>query len=255
MPAFAHIDTTQSPRAPRRPRRPHLSGCAPRAPHHRRPGLARALALRHLPARLQGPLRGRPRGRRRRRDPRHRGARHRSSLRWITKSSPPSSIWSRPWRPARRSSTTSRIPPKSTTPSTTSPATSCAKSATSTKASATSDLVIEREFRTQRQQHAMLEPHVTIAWLDPDDRLVIRTSTQVPYHCRRQVAMILQIPVSRVHVDQAAHRRRLRRQAGNAARRHLRRPRAGRHAVPSRSNTPARKSSTWRAAAIRRSCA
>jgi putative selenate reductase molybdopterin-binding subunit len=63
-----------------------------------------------------------------------------------------------------------------------------------------SDLVIEREFRTQRQQHCPLEPHVTISWLDSDDRLVIRTSTQVPYHARRQVAMILQIPVQRVHV-------------------------------------------------------
>ncbi len=62
------------------------------------------------------------------------------------------------------------------------------------------DYIIEREFRTQRQQHAMLEPHVSIAWLDPDGRLVIRSSTQVPYHCRRQVAMILQLPVSRVHV-------------------------------------------------------
>ena len=60
--------------------------------------------------------------------------------------------------------------------------------------------IIEREFRTQRQQHAMLEPHVTICWIDPDGRLVIRSSTQVPYHCRRQVAMILQLPVSRVHV-------------------------------------------------------
>ncbi|MDR3677556.1 MAG: molybdopterin-dependent oxidoreductase [Acidobacteriota bacterium] len=63
-----------------------------------------------------------------------------------------------------------------------------------------SDLVIEREFRTQRQQHCPLEPHITISWLDSDDRLVIRTSTQVPYHTRRQVAMILQIPVQRVHV-------------------------------------------------------
>ena len=63
-----------------------------------------------------------------------------------------------------------------------------------------SDFVIEREFRTGRQQHCMLEPHITISWLDADGRLVIRTSTQVPYHCRRQVAMILQIPVSRVHV-------------------------------------------------------
>ena len=62
------------------------------------------------------------------------------------------------------------------------------------------DLVIEREFRTQRQQHAMMEPHVTICWLDSDNRLVIRTSTQVPYHCRRQVAQILQIPVGRIHV-------------------------------------------------------
>ncbi len=63
-----------------------------------------------------------------------------------------------------------------------------------------SDLVLQREYRTQRQQHAMLEPHVTITWLDSDDRLVIRSSTQVPYHVRRQVAMILQIPVQRVHV-------------------------------------------------------
>jgi len=62
------------------------------------------------------------------------------------------------------------------------------------------DCIIEREFRTHRQQHAMLEPHVTICWLDADGRLVIRSSTQVPFHCRRQVAMILQHPVSRVHV-------------------------------------------------------
>jgi putative selenate reductase molybdopterin-binding subunit len=63
-----------------------------------------------------------------------------------------------------------------------------------------SDYVIEREFRTHRQQHTPLEPHISICWLDPNGRLVIRTSTQVPYHCRRQVGMILQIPVSRIHV-------------------------------------------------------
>lgn len=63
-----------------------------------------------------------------------------------------------------------------------------------------SDLIVEREFRTQRQQHCMLEPHVSITWLDPDDRLVIRSSTQIPFHVRRQVAMILQLPIQRVHV-------------------------------------------------------
>jgi putative selenate reductase molybdopterin-binding subunit len=62
------------------------------------------------------------------------------------------------------------------------------------------DLIFEREYRTHRQQHAMLEPHVTICWLDADGRLVIRSSTQVPYHCRRQVAQILQLPVGRIHV-------------------------------------------------------
>ena len=62
------------------------------------------------------------------------------------------------------------------------------------------DYIFEREFRTQRQQHCPIEPHVTISWLDPDNRLVIRTSTQVPYHARRQVAQILQIPLQRVHV-------------------------------------------------------
>lgn len=63
-----------------------------------------------------------------------------------------------------------------------------------------SDYVFEREFRTHRVQHCPIEPHITISWLDPDDRLVIRSSTQVPYHTRRQVAMILQIPVQRLHV-------------------------------------------------------
>ncbi|HLK62257.1 MAG TPA: molybdopterin cofactor-binding domain-containing protein [Bryobacteraceae bacterium] len=62
------------------------------------------------------------------------------------------------------------------------------------------DLIVEREFRTGRQQHCPLETHVTIAWVDPDGRLTIRSSTQVPFHARRQVAMILQMPVSQVHV-------------------------------------------------------
>src|ERR1035438_7075250 len=45
-----------------------------------------------------------------------------------------------------------------------------------------SDYIFEREFRTQRQQHCPLEPHITISWLDGDGRLAIRTSTQAPYH-------------------------------------------------------------------------
>jgi putative selenate reductase molybdopterin-binding subunit len=62
------------------------------------------------------------------------------------------------------------------------------------------DLVMEREYRTQFVQHCALEPHVTICYLDEDERLIIRTSTQVPFHVRRIVAHELQLPVARVRV-------------------------------------------------------
>jgi putative selenate reductase molybdopterin-binding subunit len=62
------------------------------------------------------------------------------------------------------------------------------------------DIVIENEFRVARIQHAQLELHVCITHLDENDRLVMRTSTQVPFHIRRQVARVLQIPIGRVRV-------------------------------------------------------
>ena len=45
-----------------------------------------------------------------------------------------------------------------------------------------------------------IEPHVCLAYLDPEGRLVLRTSTQVPFHCRRIIAQCLQIPISRIRV-------------------------------------------------------
>jgi putative selenate reductase molybdopterin-binding subunit len=62
------------------------------------------------------------------------------------------------------------------------------------------DIVVENEFFVQYQQHTCLEPHVTICWFDEDNRLVVRTSTQIPYHCRRMLAFALGIPVRNVHV-------------------------------------------------------
>jgi putative selenate reductase molybdopterin-binding subunit len=62
------------------------------------------------------------------------------------------------------------------------------------------DLVIENEFFVQYQQHTCLEPHCTICFYDEDQRLVVRTSTQIPYHCRRMLAFALDIPVRNVHV-------------------------------------------------------
>lgn len=62
------------------------------------------------------------------------------------------------------------------------------------------DDVFEGIYRTPKQQQAHLEPHVCITYMDEDDRLVIRTSTQVPFHVRRIVAPLVGLPVRRIRV-------------------------------------------------------
>ncbi len=65
---------------------------------------------------------------------------------------------------------------------------------------ADSDVIVETETETQYGQHTPIEPHVTICYLDEYDRLIIRTSTQVPFHVRRIVAQALEIPVRKIRV-------------------------------------------------------
>jgi putative selenate reductase molybdopterin-binding subunit len=65
---------------------------------------------------------------------------------------------------------------------------------------ARADHVFEQTFHVHQVQHCAIEPHVTIGWLDEDERLVLRTSTQVPFHIRRMVAPLLGLPVKRVRV-------------------------------------------------------
>lgn len=62
------------------------------------------------------------------------------------------------------------------------------------------DAVIEKTYKAQYAQHCALEPHTTITYFDPYGRLVIRTSTQVPFHVRRIVARALDIPVKKIRV-------------------------------------------------------
>lgn len=68
------------------------------------------------------------------------------------------------------------------------------------KAFAEADHVFEGEYRTPKQQHVHLEPHVCITYFDEDDRLVIRTSTQVPFHIRRMISPLINLPVKRIRV-------------------------------------------------------
>jgi len=62
------------------------------------------------------------------------------------------------------------------------------------------DFRFEDRYELGYAQHCPIEPHVCITYLDDRDRLVIRTSTQVPFHCRRICAQVLQIPERQIRV-------------------------------------------------------
>ncbi|GMU54718.1 MAG: oxidoreductase [Candidatus Xenobia bacterium] len=62
------------------------------------------------------------------------------------------------------------------------------------------DRVFEGTYHVQYVQQCPLEPHVVITYFDENDRLTIRLSTQVPFHARRIVARVTQIPVSKIRV-------------------------------------------------------
>ena len=65
---------------------------------------------------------------------------------------------------------------------------------------AASDVVLERTYDVSYAQQCPIEPHIAITHLDEDDRLVVRVATQVPFHSRRILAQVLEIPVARIRV-------------------------------------------------------
>src|SRR4030095_5027383 len=60
--------------------------------------------------------------------------------------------------------------------------------------------VFEETYRVPYVQQASIEPHISITWLDEDHRLMVRTSTRVPFHARRIIAPLLGVPVRRIRV-------------------------------------------------------
>jgi putative selenate reductase molybdopterin-binding subunit len=68
------------------------------------------------------------------------------------------------------------------------------------KGFAEADLIIEGDYEVPKVQQASIETHVVISYWDADDRLVIRSSTQVPFHARRQLAPVLGLPPKRIRV-------------------------------------------------------
>ena len=68
------------------------------------------------------------------------------------------------------------------------------------KGFAEADRIFEAEYVVPKVQQAHIEPHVCVTYWDEDDRLVIRTSTQVPFHARRILAPVLDLPIKRIRV-------------------------------------------------------
>ena len=65
---------------------------------------------------------------------------------------------------------------------------------------ARADHVFENEYSVQYVQHVPMEPHVSLAYLDDAGRVVLVASTQVPFHVRRIVARVNQLPIASVRV-------------------------------------------------------
>ena len=59
---------------------------------------------------------------------------------------------------------------------------------------------VEFTGETQYAQHVPIEPHISVAYLDDNGRLVLYTSTQVPFHVRRIMAKVLGIPAGQIRV-------------------------------------------------------
>jgi putative selenate reductase molybdopterin-binding subunit len=65
---------------------------------------------------------------------------------------------------------------------------------------AQSAFIYEGTFTTQRVQHAALETHGGIAWVDAGGILNVRSSTQVPFLTRRALTEIFDLPPDKVRV-------------------------------------------------------
>ncbi len=68
------------------------------------------------------------------------------------------------------------------------------------KGFAAADYIFEDDYEVSKVQQVHIEPHVVVTYWDEDDRLVIRSSTQVPFHARRILAPVLGLPVKRIRV-------------------------------------------------------
>ena len=71
---------------------------------------------------------------------------------------------------------------------------------------AASDVVREEHFRCPAVTHAAMEPHSTLASFEIDSqsgnpgRLIVWSSTQVPYYLQHKLSLVLEMPMSQIRV-------------------------------------------------------
>ncbi|MEX0850424.1 MAG: xanthine dehydrogenase family protein molybdopterin-binding subunit, partial [Gaiellaceae bacterium] len=63
-----------------------------------------------------------------------------------------------------------------------------------------SDAVVSGTFRTPWIYQAYIEPQVATAWIEPNDTLVVSTSTQGSFVTQRELARAFELPLSRIRV-------------------------------------------------------
>jgi putative selenate reductase molybdopterin-binding subunit len=68
---------------------------------------------------------------------------------------------------------------------------------------AEADLVLETTYQLPPVQHAHLEPHISMSWVDEAGTIVVRSSTQVPFHCQRILSELFELPKAKIRVYKA----------------------------------------------------
>ncbi len=63
-----------------------------------------------------------------------------------------------------------------------------------------SDFVAEQRYVAGEVNHAAMEPHATLAIWEPDDRMTVHSSTQVPYYLHRTISEVCEMPMNQVRV-------------------------------------------------------
>ncbi len=68
------------------------------------------------------------------------------------------------------------------------------------KGFAAADHVFEDTFFFEGNTHLPMEQHATLAWMDPDGKVTIWSSTQTPHYLHRAASKVLGLPPSRVRI-------------------------------------------------------